>query len=153
MPSFAKSDFFTTPLTRRGIRALLSGIERIRDINGAAGGIGSVAFDALGGAVNRVPAEATAFVHRDALFLAQYSTSWTSPGERSGVNSQHGWLNSYYRSLHRHASGQAYQNYIDPDLGDWRRAYYGANYPWLKLVKATVDPANVFQFPQSIQAG
>ncbi len=153
VPSFAKSDFFTTPLTRQGIRALLAGIERIRGIQGAAGGVGSVAFDALGGAVNRVPSAATAFVHRDALFLAQYSTSWTSPGERSAVNNQHAWLNSYYRALRRHASGEAYQNYIDPDLGDWRRAYYGANYPWLKLVKATVDPANVFQFPQAIQAG
>ena len=62
------------------------------------------------------------------------------------------WLRAYYRSLHQHASGEAYQNYVDPDLRDWPQAYYGANYPWLKLVKATVDPANVFQFPQSIQA-
>ncbi len=153
VPSFAKSDFFTAPLTRAGIRALLSGIERIRSIEGAAGGVGSMAFDALGGAVNRVPPESTAFVHRDALFLAEYSTSWTSRGERAGVLSQHHWLRSYYRSLHRHASGQAYQNYVDPDLTDWPRAYYGANYPWLQLVKATVDPANLFQFPQSIQPG
>jgi hypothetical protein len=153
VPSFARSDFFTAPLPRGGIRALLAGLERIRGINGAAGGAGVVAFDALGGAVNRVPAQATAFVHRDALFLAQYSTSWTSPGEPSGVNNQHAWLNSCYRSLHRHASGQAYQNYVDPDLRDWRRAYYGANYPWLKLVKTTVDPANIFQFPQSIRPG
>jgi FAD/FMN-containing dehydrogenase len=153
VPSFAKSDFFTTPLTTGGIRALLSGIERIRGIQGAAGGIGSVALDACGGAMNRPSPSATAFVHRDALFLAQYSTSWTSPGAQSGVASQHHWLHSHYRSLHRHASGEAYQNYIDPDLRDWQHAYYGANYPWLKLVKATVDPANVFQFPQSIRPG
>lgn len=152
VPSFAKSDFFTTPLSRRGIRELLSGIERIRGIQGAAGGVGSVTFDACGGAMNRPSPSTTAFVHRDALFLAQYSTTWTSRGSRSGVASQHHWLRSYYRSLHRHASGEAYQNYVDPDLTDWQDAYYGANYPWLKLVKATVDPANVFQFPQSIRA-
>ncbi len=153
VPSFAKSDFFSTPLSRRGVRKLLSGMERIHGIQGAAGGVGSVALAALGGAVNRMPAEATAFVHRDALFLAEYSTAWTSPGVRDRVANQHDWLGSYYGSLHSHASGEAYQNYVDPDLRDWQQAYYGANYPWLKLVKATVDPANVFHFPQSIQAG
>jgi FAD/FMN-containing dehydrogenase len=153
VPSFAKSDFFSAPLSRRGVRKLLSGVERIHGIDGAAGGVGSVALAALGGAVNRVPAEATAFVHRDALFLAEYSTAWTSPGDRDLVTYQHDWLGSYYASMHSHGNGEAYQNYVDPDLRDWQQAYYGANYPWLKLVKATVDPANVFHFPQSIQAG
>ncbi len=152
VPSFAKSDFFTTPLSGGGLRTLLAGIEIIRGIRGAVGGVGSVTFDALGGAVNRVPAAATAFVHRDALFLAQYSTAWTSRGARDLVAYQQSWLRAYYRALHQHANGEAYQNYVDPELRNWPQAYYGANYPWLKLVKATVDPANVFQFPQSIQA-
>jgi FAD/FMN-containing dehydrogenase len=150
VPSFAKSDFFTAPLTHHAIRVLVASIERIRGIHGTAGGVGGVTFDAMGGAVNRVPAQATAFVHRDALFLAQYLTTWKSPGTRAGVDNQHAWLHECYRSLHRHASGQAYQNYVDPDLADWPTAYYGANYPWLKLVKATTDPTNLFQFPQSI---
>jgi hypothetical protein len=153
VPSFAKSDFFTSPLTIGGIQALLSGIEQVRGITGAAGGRGSITLDACGGAMNASNPAATAFVHRDALFLAQYSTDWTSPGRRSGVMSQHGWLRSYYDALHRHASGQAYQNYVDPDLTDWQHAYYGANYPWLTLVKTRFDPANVFRFPQSIQPG
>jgi FAD/FMN-containing dehydrogenase len=150
VPAFAKSDFFTKPLNRRGIRALLSGIEKLSAIRGAQGGGGSIAFDALGGAVNRVNPAATAFVHRDALFLAQYYTSWQWPGTSSGVANQHRWLRSYYNSLHPHASGQAYQNYIDPELTDWQQAYYGANYPRLRQVKAKYDPQNVFKFPQSI---
>jgi hypothetical protein len=153
VPSFAKSDFFTRPLRVRGIRALLTGIEQVSSIKGAAGGVGSVALGACGGVMNSSDPGATAFGHRDALFLAQYSTTWTSPGARSAVISQHSWLRSYYDALHPHASGQAYQNYIDPDLTDWPDAYYGANYAWLTLVKARFDPANVFQFPQSIQPG
>jgi FAD/FMN-containing dehydrogenase len=150
VPAFAKSDFFTKPLNKGGIRALLSGIEKLGAIRGAQGGGGSIAFDALGGAVNRVHPAATAFVHRDALFLAQYYTSWQWPGTSSGVANQHRWLRSYYNSLHPHASGQAYQNYIDPDLTGWQHAYYGANYPRLRQLKAKYDPKNLFSFPQSI---
>jgi len=151
VPALAKSDFFTRPLDGRGIRALLSAMQRPRGIPGAAGGSGSIMLDALGGAVNRVPADATAFVHRDALFLAQYSTSWSWPGSASGVAAQRDWLRSSYRRLHRHASGQAYQNYVDPELTDWPSAYYGSNYQRLTEVKRFYDPASVFSFPQSIR--
>jgi hypothetical protein len=150
VPAFAKSDLFTKPLSKRGIRTLLSGIEKLSAIRGAENGGGSIAFDALGGAVNRVHPAATAFVHRDALFLAQYYTSWKWPGTQSGVANQHRWLRSYYKSLHPHASGQAYQNYIDPELTGWQQAYYGANYPRLAHVKQKYDPLNLFTFPQSI---
>jgi FAD/FMN-containing dehydrogenase len=150
VPAFAKSDFFTKPLNSRGIRVALSGIERLAAIRGAEDGGGSIAFDSLGGAVNWVHPAATAFVHRDALFLAQYYTSWKWPGTSRGVANQHRWLRSYYNSLHPHASGQAYQNYIDPGLTDWQQAYYGTNYPRLSQVKAKYDPGNLFSFPQSI---
>jgi len=149
-PFFAKSDFFTRPLDAAGIGALVRGIEKLRHVRGAPGGNGSIAFDSLGGAVNRVAPDATAFVHRDGLFLAQYFTTWTGSSSASTRANQHNWLTSFYNSLHPHASGQAYQNYPDPSLTDFEQAYYGANYPMLQQVKATYDPNQLFTFPQAI---
>ena len=51
--------------------------------------------------------------------------------------------------MHPHASGQAYQNYIDPDLTNWRQAYYGANYTRLARIKA-LRPHHLFNFPQAV---
>ena len=47
--------------------------------------------------------------HRNALFLAQYSTVWDWPGSSQGIRNQYNWLLSYYKSMHPLASGQAYQ--------------------------------------------
>jgi FAD binding domain/Berberine and berberine like len=149
-PFYAKSDFFTKKLDGAGISALLGGINALRGVRGARGGAGSIAFDALGGKVNSVKPDATAFVHRDALFLAQYYTGWTWTGSTAPAAGQYKWLTSYYNALHPHASGQAYQNYIDPALKNWQQAYYGPNYGRLQLVKATYDPHDLFKFPQSI---
>jgi FAD/FMN-containing dehydrogenase len=150
VPSYAKSDFFTRQIPPAGIRALVAGIERMRGVRGAAGGVGAIAFDAFGGALNRPGPSSTAFVHRNSLFGAQYSTSWNQGGSASGVSRQHDWIRSFYASMRPWASGQCYQNYVDPDLKNWRQAYYGANYARLARIKKTYDPHQVFQFPQGI---
>ena len=93
---------------------------------------------------------ATAFVHRNALFQAQYTTTWPVGSAPAAVSRQHAWQQSYWQSMRPYASGQAYQNYIDPALTNWRQAYYGANYTRLTQVKATYDPDRVFTFPQAV---
>jgi FAD/FMN-containing dehydrogenase len=150
VPSYAKSDFFTRQIPPAGIRALVAGIERMRGVRGAAGGVGAIAFDAFGGALNRPSPSSTAFVHRNSLYGAQYSTSWNQGGSASGVSRQHDWIRSFYASMRPWASGQCYQNYVDPDLKNWRQAYYGANYARLARIKKTYDPHQVFRFPQGI---
>jgi len=149
-PQYAKSDFFTRPLSAAGISTLLHGIQNLQTVAGAKGGVGGIAFDALGGAVNRVAPSATAFVHRNALFGAQYTTDWDYGAASPGVERQHAWLRSFWTSMRPYASGQAYQNYIDPDLTNWRQAYYGANLPRLQQVKKTYDPTRLFTFPQAV---
>jgi len=147
---YAKSDFFTTPLSSHGIGTLLAGVESFQQVAGAPGASGGIAFDALGGAVNRVAPGATAFVHRNALFQAQYTTTWPVGSSAAAVARQHAWQQSFWQSMRPFASGQAYQNYIDPALTNWRQAYYGANFTRLTQVKAKYDPGRVFRFPQAV---
>jgi FAD/FMN-containing dehydrogenase len=150
---FAKSDIFTRPLSSAGIGTLLRGVENLREVAGAPGGSGGIAFDSLGGAVNRVAASATAYVHRNGLFQAQYTTGWTVPADGvppAGALNQRTWQRAFWQSMRPYASGQAYQNYIDPDLTDWRTAYYGQNLARLTQIKAAHDPDGVFTFPQSL---
>jgi FAD binding domain/Berberine and berberine like len=136
----ARSDFYDRSLTGSGIGALVGQMERLGSRR--SGGAGSVALTALGGAVNRVPATATAFTHRSSRFLAQYLAS----GSLSGT----GWLDGLYSAMRPYASGGAYQNYTDAALRDWRQAYYGPAASRLTTVKHTYDPGRLFDFPQAV---
>jgi FAD/FMN-containing dehydrogenase len=149
-PELARSDFFTAPLSGSAIGTLLSGVENLQSVPGEVGGNGGVAFDASGGAINRVGPGDTAFVHRNALFLAQYTVTWNMGAPAAAVGQRAAWLREFYASMRPYVSGQAYQNYIDPNLTNWQQAYYGANYQRLTQVKAAYDPDRLFQFPQAI---
>ena len=142
----AKSDILNSSLSTAGVSVVLAGIEQRQQ----QGGPGTVAYDSWGGAINQVPASATAFVHRKALASAQYDAVFSEGVGSSTLQAAQGWLNSWYASLRPYVSGEAYQNYIDPSLANWQQAYYGANLARLKRVKAKWDPDDVFHFAQSI---
>jgi FAD/FMN-containing dehydrogenase len=101
--------------------------------------------DAYGGAVNRVPAGATAFVHRDARFSVQVLSYAPIASARSRVRRARAAIAPY-------GDGEAYQNYPDLALADPLQAWYGANLPRLRSVKAAVDPDGRFAFAQDIPA-
>ncbi|CAL9478038.1 FAD-binding oxidoreductase [Streptomyces sp. enrichment culture] len=144
----ALSDFFDRPLPDAGRAALTTAVEAFtRTAVAEGGGGGSVALTALGGAVNRVDPAATAFVHRRSRTLAQYAASWR-PGTRGAV--QERWLRRTREGMRPYASGMAYQNYQDPALPDWRRAYYGDAAPRLARLRRRYDPEGLFTYAQSL---
>ncbi len=128
----AKSDYVAKPLPHAGRAAMIAAVE--------ARGSGALLCDAYGGAINRVAPTETAFVHREQLFCIQYY----------GNGSTAAWIDQAWSRMRRYVSGQAYQNYIDPSLQHWRRAYYGANLKRLEATRKRVDPGHYFNFPQAI---
>ncbi|WP_258015886.1 FAD-binding oxidoreductase [Streptomyces sp. AJS327] len=144
----ARSHFFARPLPEAGRSALLRRVESLGEL--PAPGWGGVVFDALGGAVNRVAPDATAFVHRSALALTQYLGHWPEDADPPAVARIRDWLDGTREALHPWSNGHAYQNYTDPGLADWRWAYYGAHAPRLAALRATYDPGGLFTFPQAL---
>jgi FAD/FMN-containing dehydrogenase len=144
----AKSHVIATAMGDAAIGALVDGVNRRQ----GTGGAGGVLLDALGGAVDALASDATAFPHRGALAVAQYIASWSPLAPPSTAEQSIAWLRSYRHSMVPHLGNRAYVNYIDPDLTDWPAAYYGDNYARLQKVKATYDPDGLFVFPQAISA-
>ena len=143
----AKSAYVTAPFSGTAAGAVVTAVETLNQQVPQVGG--GFVFDSYGGAINRVPADATAFVHRDALAGVQYSFTWSAGAPPSVVAAGTSWLTGAERDLAPYVAG-AYQNYIDPTLTDWAPAYYGSNLPRLVRVKQDVDPDDFFHFAQSI---
>jgi FAD/FMN-containing dehydrogenase len=138
-----RSEFFRRPLPGHAIAALLENL--IAD--SAPGQSRGLYFTSWGGAYNRVPEDATAFVHRNEKFLLKYEFSVAS---RAGWDDGQRWLARFADLIRPHGAGGVYPNFPDPNLKDWAHAYYGLNYERLQRVKKEYDPTGFFRFPQAI---
>jgi FAD/FMN-containing dehydrogenase len=115
----------------------------------APSGYSMARFDLLGGgAIGKVPPDATAFVHRSSLFNISIIAQWVRDEERA-ANLR--WTGDLMTALRPYFSGEVYQNYADEELDDWPAAYYGTNYLRLQQIKQRYDPTDFFHHPQSIR--
>jgi FAD/FMN-containing dehydrogenase len=102
----------------------------------------------LGGAVNRVPAEATAYPHRDVQFVVNVHGRWREPADDArGI----AWARALFGALAPHATGGVYVNFMPADEVGRVRGAYGLNYARLAALKARYDPANLFRLNQNIR--
>jgi FAD/FMN-containing dehydrogenase len=102
-----------------------------------------------GGAISRVPDDATAFSHRNAKFMLHPIGCW----ELEADDERHRtWIEEVTEAFEPFETGGVYLNFT-PDEGEERvRAGYSAD-KWERLValKQKYDPDNVFRFNQNIQ--
>jgi len=143
----AKSSYVDAAMTHARAQRMVAAIENLQSHAPTLGG--AIAFDAYGGAINRVASDETAFVHRDKVAGIQATYSWGTYSPASEIDAGQAWLTWLGADVFDPSAG-AYQNYIDPTLSDWQSAYYGANLQRLVKVKTTYDPDNRFTFAQSI---
>jgi FAD/FMN-containing dehydrogenase len=95
----------------------------------------------LGGAMARVPADATAFAHRDRPILVNVAAFYTGPQDRPAREQ---WTAEFAAALRQGSGGYvAFMNYDDDS--HIRAAYPPATLNRLAAVKARYDPANVFR--------
>ena len=101
----------------------------------------------LGGAMARVPADATAFAHRDRRIMTNVAAMYQSPEERPVHEA---WVADLASELSRGAPG-AYAGFLG-DEGEERvrDAYPGSTWERLTAIKASYDPDNVFRLNQNI---
>jgi FAD/FMN-containing dehydrogenase len=102
----------------------------------------------LGGAMARVPADATAFAHRQSRIMINVAAIYDpSTSERS----EHAaWARTLASELEDDDLGAYAGLLADEGLERTRAAYPGATWERLAAVKATYDPDNVFRLNQNI---
>jgi FAD/FMN-containing dehydrogenase len=104
----------------------------------------------LGGAMSRVPAEATAFGDRSAPFHLSIDATWDA-AEEDEPNIA--WAKSFWTEAQRFSSGQVYFNFAGLlEEGDEAiRTSFGTNYERLVDVKTAYDPDNLFRLNPNIE--
>jgi FAD/FMN-containing dehydrogenase len=139
-PSTTRSVFMDV-LDDASVDAILHAVERAPEMY-------MIQLRVFGGAMARVPAEATAFAHRDAAIQVTVITPFTDPAT---VDAAVAWNRSLFAALEPSATG-VYANFLE-DEGDARirDAYPPATYERLARVKRRYDRANVFHRNQNIR--
>jgi FAD/FMN-containing dehydrogenase len=101
----------------------------------------------LGGAMARVPVDATAFAHRQSRIMVNLAAFYENEGER--VDRQ-AWLEAFATALRQSDQG-AYVNFVgDEGEARVRAAYPGRTWDRLADIKRRYDPANLFHLNQNI---
>jgi FAD/FMN-containing dehydrogenase len=101
----------------------------------------------LGGAMARVPVEATAFAHRRSHIMVNVAAMYERPDE-AAVHEP--WVKGFAAAL-RQGDGGAYVGFLDEEgEARIREAYPGATFERLVEVKRRYDPENLFRLNHNI---
>ncbi|MBI3447884.1 MAG: FAD-binding oxidoreductase [Acidobacteria bacterium] len=105
----------------------------------------------LGGAINRVPVDATAYPHRNVEFVVNVHTRWSAAADDAACVA---WARKLYDAAAPFATGGVYVNFMPEDeAARVRGGAYGPNYDRLARVKANYDPKNFFRMNQNVAPG
>jgi FAD/FMN-containing dehydrogenase len=96
----------------------------------------------LGGAMARMPADATAFAHRDSRIMVNLAALYEGPEDRA---LREAWVTGFEATLRQDDAG-AYVNFlVDEGPERVRAAYPDQTWDRLAAIKARYDPTNLFR--------
>lgn len=102
----------------------------------------------LGGALAKVPVEATAFSDRDARYFTTVIAVWAD--EKEDATPHKTWIRSLYDQIKHEASG-VYINFLETESYERIQECYGENFERMVELKRKYDPTNMFRFNQNIK--
>lgn len=101
----------------------------------------------LGGAMARVPVEATAFAHRKSRIMVNVAAVYSRPDEAAVHQT---WVTNF-AAAQRQSDAGVYVNFLsDEGEARIRDAYPGATWDRLRAIKGRYDPTNLFRLNQNI---
>jgi hypothetical protein len=101
----------------------------------------------LGGAMARVPAEATAFAHRASRHMVNVAAVYQRPEQ---APEHQAWVDRFAAAL-QDGDARAYVNFLgDEGQARIRQAYPGSTWERLAAIKGRYDPTNLFRRNQNI---
>ena len=133
---------FVRELTDDAIKAHLAWGPKVPVVNS------TVHIYPINGACHRVPAEATAFAHREDTFATVIAGMWPDPAQNEANIA---WVRGYYDATAPYSETGGYVNFMSGDDQDRVAANYGASYDRLRDVKRKYDPDNLFHVNQNIK--
>ena len=117
-------------------------------VRGATSPFGFVQLRPLGGAMARVPQEATAFAHRDKQLLIVVVNAWDDPAQD---DLHRAWTDATWGAIAPASRGN-YVNFLEAEgEARIRDAYAAATFDRLAAIKRRYDPDNVFHTNQNIR--
>jgi FAD/FMN-containing dehydrogenase len=102
----------------------------------------------VGGAIARVPATATPYANRDALYDCFPISIWDNPAEDA---TRIRWARELWEAMRPFSTGGVYANNLGEEGTERIEAAYGENYARLLALKNKYDPSNFFRLNQNIK--
>ena len=101
----------------------------------------------LGGAMARVPADATAFAHRQSRIMVNLAAFYSGPDDKPV---REAWVADFAAALQQEDTG-VYVNFLGDEGPDRvRAAYPGKTWERLAAIKQRYDPTNLFRQNQNV---
>ena len=101
----------------------------------------------LGGAINRVPADATAYAHRSSRIMVNLAAFYEGEADKPAKQA---WLRDFAAAMQQGDTG-AYVNFLMDEPDRIRNAYPGPTWDRLVELKRRYDPTNLFRLNQNIR--